>query len=68
MRQDGSRIGLRYLSKPARELQLQGAIMNGQYQRAAILMGLYGVNYEELLLECGLADDPRAVILSRRVT
>ena len=43
-------------------------IINGQYQRAAILSGLYGVNYEELLVECGLADDPRAVVLSRRVT
>ena len=43
-------------------------IIDGQYQRAAILSGLYGVDYEELLLECGLADDPRAVVLSRRVT
>lgn len=43
-------------------------IINGQYQRAAILAGLYGVDYEELVAECGLADDPQAVVLSKKVT
>ena len=38
-------------------------IMDGQYQRAAIMSGLYGVDYEELVTECGLADDPKATIL-----
>ncbi len=42
-------------------------IMDGQYERAAIMSGLYGVNYEELVAECGV-DDPRATILLRRVT
>ncbi len=43
-------------------------IINGQYQRAAILAGLYGIDYEELVHECGLADDPGAVVLSRKAT
>ncbi len=43
-------------------------IMDGQYQRAAILAGLYKVNYEELISECALADDPNAKILCMRVT
>ncbi|MDF5725081.1 MAG: hypothetical protein PUP91_32445 [Rhizonema sp. PD37] len=43
-------------------------IMDGQYQRAAIMSGLYGVDYEELVSECGLADDPEAIILLRKVT
>ena len=42
-------------------------IINGQYERAAIMSGLYGVNYEELVTECGV-DDPRATIMVRRVT
>ena len=42
--------------------------MDGQYQRAAILAGLYKVDYEELVSECGLADDPDAKILCMRVT
>ena len=42
-------------------------IIEGQYERAAILAGLYGVNYEELVRECGV-DDPRATILARKVT
>ncbi|MDF5730815.1 MAG: hypothetical protein PUP92_23070 [Rhizonema sp. PD38] len=43
-------------------------IMDGQYQRAAILAEMYKVDYEELLSECGLADDPDALILCMRVT
>jgi len=42
-------------------------IIEGQYERAAILAGLYGVDYEELVEECGV-DDPRAIILLRKVT
>lgn len=42
--------------------------MDGQYQRAAILAGLYKVDYEELLSECGLADDPNALIVFVKVT
>ncbi len=42
-------------------------IIDGQYERAAIMSGLYGVNYEELVTECGV-DDPRATIMVRRVT
>ena len=42
-------------------------IMDGQYERAAIMSGLYGVDYEELVRECGV-DDPRAIILLRKVT
>ncbi len=42
-------------------------IIEGQYERAAILAGLYGVDYEELVTECGV-DDPRAIILVRKVT
>jgi hypothetical protein len=43
-------------------------IMDGQYQRAAILAGLYKVDYEELVRECGVEDDPRAAIMVRKVT
>ncbi len=43
-------------------------IMDGQYERAAILAGLYGVDYEELVRECGVEDDPKAMILVRKVT
>lgn len=43
-------------------------IIDGQYQRAAILAGLYGVDYEELVTECGVLDDPEAIILLRKVT
>ena len=43
-------------------------IFDGQYQRAAILAGLYGIDYEELVHECGVSDDPKATILLRRVT
>jgi len=42
-------------------------IIDGQYERAAILAGLYKVDYEELVTECGV-DDPRAMILVRKVT
>ena len=42
-------------------------IIDGQYERAAIMSGLYGVNYEELVTECGV-EDPRATIMVRRVT
>jgi len=42
-------------------------IIDGQYERAAILAGLYGVDYEELVQECGV-DDPRAIILLKKVT
>ena len=42
-------------------------IMDGQYERGAILAGLYNVDYEELVRECGV-DDPKAMILLRKVT
>ncbi len=43
-------------------------IIDGQYQRAAILAGLYGVDYQELVEECGVSDDPKAMILLRKAT
>ena len=43
-------------------------IIDGQYERGAILAGLYGVNYEELVHECGVSDDPKAMIMVRKVT
>lgn len=43
-------------------------IIDGQYQRAAILAGLYGVDYQELVDECGVGDDPMAMIKLRRAT
>ncbi len=42
-------------------------IIDGQYERAAILAGLYKVDYEEVVTELGI-DDPRAIILVRKVT
>ncbi len=42
-------------------------ILDGQYERGAILAGLYRVDYEELVRECGV-DDPKAMIMVRKVT
>lgn len=42
--------------------------MDGQYQHAGILAGFYGVDYEEVVIECGLKDEPGTRILVRKVT